>query len=103
MPHTNAHTALNTDWILWAARPLPGLSLGGVNVGFHGRVLAVEARRREACDLEIRLTHLGLRTGVMVELVWAEDDGFGPLGVRVDGRFVVLSQREARAVLVGPA
>jgi ferrous iron transport protein A len=83
-----------------SARPL-----GGVRLGFKGRIEAIQSGDVEsgpAEDLESRLIELGFVEGAAVEVLHEGLLGRDPIAVRVDGVTVALRRREAMAIIVTP-
>jgi len=85
-----------------SARPL-----GGVRLGFKGRIEAIQSgdieSGQQAEELESRLIELGFVEGAAVEVLHEGLLGRDPIAVRVDGVTVALRRREAMAIIVTPA
>lgn len=80
--------------------------LGGVPLGFKGRISAIQsddvADGRLIGDLESRLLELGFVEGALVEVLHEGLLGRDPIAVRVDGVTIALRRREAMAIIVTP-
>jgi ferrous iron transport protein A len=80
-----------------ALAPFP---LGGVPLGFKGRIEEIQSGNAESGDLESRLVELGFVEGALVEVLHEGLFGRDPIAVRVDGVTIALRRREAMAVIV---
>jgi ferrous iron transport protein A len=84
-----------------------GCPLGRAQLGFRGRIKAIElanvASGRSVEDLESRLIELGFVEGAAVEVLHEGLIGRDPIAVRVDGITVALRRREAMAIIVTSA
>ena len=78
--------------------------LGGVQLGFKGRISAIQsgdvADDGLISDLESRLIELGFVEGASVEVLHEGLVGRDPIAVRVDGVTIALRRREAMAIIV---
>ena len=81
--------------------------LGSVQLGFKGRISAIEPGNggsdQPVEDLESRLIELGFVEGAAVEVLHEGLLGRDPIAVRVDGVTIALRRREAMAIIVTPA
>ncbi len=81
------------------------LALGAADVGFRGRILALDMQRAQGAglpgaELERRLIELGFVEGAKVELLHQGLFGGDPIAVRVAATTIALRRREAMAVMV---
>jgi ferrous iron transport protein A len=77
--------------------------LGSVQLGFKGRIEAVQSGDVASGDLESRLIELGFVEGASVEVLHEGLIGRDPIAVRVDGVTIALRRREAMAIIVTAA
>jgi ferrous iron transport protein A len=83
----------------------PTIALGDAQVGFRGRIQALDMARAPAAglppaELERRLIELGFVEGATVELLHQGLFGADPIAVRVAAATIALRRREAMAVVV---
>lgn len=81
--------------------------LGEAEVGFRGRIAALDVNRAGGAglpgpELERRLIELGFVEGAPVELLHQGLFGGDPIAVRVAATTIALRRREAMAVVVAP-
>jgi ferrous iron transport protein A len=81
------------------------IALGTANVGFRGRILALDMQQAQGAglpraELERRLIELGFVEGAKVELLHQGLFGGDPIAVRVAATTIALRRREAMAVMV---
>lgn len=84
------------------------IALGEAQVGFRGRISALDMTRAEgaglpASELERRLLELGFVEGATVELLHQGLFGGDPIAVRVAQTTIALRRREAMAIVVAAA
>jgi ferrous iron transport protein A len=88
-------------------RALSAFPLGSVQLGFKGRISAIQSANGGSEgpveDLESRLIELGFVEGAAVEVLHEGLLGRDPIAVRVDGVTIALRRREAMAIIVTPA
>lgn len=82
------------------------LPLGEAQLGFRGRIVAVDGTRVAggvgAVELERRLLEMGFVEGASVELRHQGLIRRDPIAVRLNAATVALRRREANAVIVAP-
>jgi ferrous iron transport protein A len=83
------------------------IALGDAQVGFRGRILALDMNRALGAglprpELERRLIELGFVEGASVELLHQGLFGGDPIAVRVALTTIALRRREAMAILAEP-
>lgn len=98
---------LDGSGAMCANKPAGMAALGTMDVGFVGRVEAVQstgdAHGLTADEMERRLIELGFVEGARVAVLHEGLFGRDPIAVRVEGITVALRRREAMMILVRPA
>jgi len=87
-----------------AAATAPCIPLGQANLGFCGRIRAINVREGAhglaAPEIESRLLELGFVEGAEIKVLHEGPIGRDPIAVRINDTTIALRRREAMAVLV---